>query len=195
MGRGEHCTPGKRILIKKMIAAGKTYIEVHKFCECSPTVISNALKWKMKPESQGYKRKTTTREDCHIVNLVMEHPTLSSQKIKEELNLSVSTVTIRQRLRDAKLFGRSPQRVPSLSKKNIQAHLKFANEHIEWPLTKWRNILWSDERKVVLFGSSGRRMFVRCPANTAFNPKYTVKTIKHGGQKIMVWGCFSYNGV
>jgi len=36
---------------------------------------------------------------------------------------------------------------------------------------------------------------VRRPPNTEYNPLYTVKTVKHGGVKIMVWGCFSYHGV
>uniref|UniRef100_A0A3Q0SCG4 Tc1-like transposase DDE domain-containing protein n=1 Tax=Amphilophus citrinellus TaxID=61819 RepID=A0A3Q0SCG4_AMPCI len=43
---------------------------------------------------------------------------------------------------------------------------------------KCRNILWTDESKIVLFGSKGPRQF----------PQYTVK---HGG----IWGCLSYYGV
>ncbi len=48
---------------------------------------------------------------------------------------------------------------------------------------------WS---KIVLFGSRGCRQFVRWPPNTEFKPQYTVKTVKHGGASIMIWGCFSY---
>ena len=36
---------------------------------------------------------------------------------------------------------------------------------------------------------------VRRPPGTEFKPQYTVKTVKHGGAKIMAWGCFSYYGV
>ena len=77
----------------------------------------------------------------------------------------------------------------------MQNRFKFPKELINWPKEKWHNILWTDESKIVLFGSSGHRQYVRCPPGTEFKPQYTVKTVKHGGAKIMVWGCFSYSGV
>jgi len=55
--------------------------------------------------------------------------------------------------------------------------------------------LWTDESKIVLFGGTGSRQFVRRPPKVEYNPLYTVKTVKHGGSKIMIWGCFSYYGV
>lgn len=54
---------------------------------------------------------------------------------------------------------------------------------------------WTDESKIVLFGQKGRRQFVRWPPNTEFKPQYTLKTMKHGGASVMIWGCFSYYGV
>ncbi|XP_055910737.1 uncharacterized protein LOC129945100 [Eupeodes corollae] len=57
-----------------------------------------------------------------------------------------------------------------------------------------QNILWSDETKVNLFGSDSKH-YVRRPPCQEYNPKYTKKTIKHGGGSIMVWGCFSWYGV
>uniref|UniRef100_A0A3Q3WAC9 Tc1-like transposase DDE domain-containing protein n=1 Tax=Mola mola TaxID=94237 RepID=A0A3Q3WAC9_MOLML len=57
---------------------------------------------------------------------------------------------------------------------------------------KWRNILWTDESKIVLFGSKGRRKFVRRPPNTEFKPQYTLKTVKHDmGMFLLLW-CRAY---
>lgn len=33
------------------------------------------------------------------------------------------------------------------------------------------------------------------PAGQELNPKYTRKTVKHGGGNVMVWGCMAANGV
>ena len=43
-----------------------------------------------------------------------------------------------------------------------------------------RNILWSNESKIIFFGS----------ASTAFNPEYTLQTVKHGrylGLFLVLW--------
>ena len=70
--------------------------------------------------------------------------------------------------------------------KTVQARLQLAQEHYDWAgenVNKWRNVLWSDESKVNLVGSDGKR-WVRRPLYTAFRPQYTVKTVKHGGGNI-----------
>ena len=70
--------------------------------------------------------------------------------------------------------------------------LQFGQDHVDWPVSKWRNILWSEESKIVLFGSSGRRSYIRRTALMELNPCYTVKTIKHSvGGGINVWACYS----
>ena len=195
MGRSRHCTEEKRTLIKKLIGEGKTYKEVEKIIGCSAKMISNALKWQRKPEKRGRKRNTTIRVDRKITRMAKKQPMISSREIKEDLHLPVSTSTIRRRLCEAKLFARNPRKVPLLKKRHVLKRLQFAKEHIDWPKEKWRNVLWTDESKIVLIGSKGRRQFVRRPPNTEYKPQYTVKTVKHGGASIMVWGCFSYFGV
>ncbi|KAI4875142.1 hypothetical protein NFI96_013009 [Prochilodus magdalenae] len=45
-------------------------------------MISNALKWKAKPERRGRKRKTTIRMDLRIARLAKAQPMISSRMIK-----------------------------------------------------------------------------------------------------------------
>uniref|UniRef100_A0A3Q3ILM1 Transposase Tc1-like domain-containing protein n=1 Tax=Monopterus albus TaxID=43700 RepID=A0A3Q3ILM1_MONAL len=142
----------KRTLIKKLIGEGKTYKEVQKIIGCSAKMISNALKWRAKPERRGRKRKTTIKMDRRITRMAKAQPMISSRMIKDSLELPVSTVTVRRRLCEANLFSRIPRKVPLLKKRHVQKRLQFAKEHINWPKEKWRNILWTDESKIVLFG-------------------------------------------
>ena len=53
--------------------------------------------------------------------------------------------------------------------------------------TMRNKILWSDETEIVLFGLNGKRHFWRKPG--------TIRTVKHGGGSIMLWGCFSAVGI
>ena len=67
-------------------------------------------------------------------------------------------------------------------------------EHRHWTTKQWSRVVWSDESKFNLFASDGIR-YVRRPNGEMMNVKYTLPTVKHGGGNIMVWGCFSRDGV
>lgn len=195
MGRGKHTNPEKRELICKLRQMGKTYLVIQETLGCGASTIANALKYTEKPETRGRKRNTSKADDRLIVRYSKNNPAASSKVILDKVQLPVSDVTIHRRLLENKLFARSPRKVPLLTKKHLQARIKFAKSHADWPATKWRNILWTDESKIVLFGGTGSRQYVRRPPNTEYLPQYTVKTVKHGGAKVNVWACFSYYGV
>uniref|UniRef100_A0A3Q3VY81 Transposase Tc1-like domain-containing protein n=1 Tax=Mola mola TaxID=94237 RepID=A0A3Q3VY81_MOLML len=190
MGRSRHCSEEQRTLIKKLIGQGKTYKEVQKMIGCSAKMISNALKWRAKPETRGRKRKTTIKMDRRITRMAKAQPMISSRMIKDSLELPVSTVTVRRRLCEANLFTRIPRKVPLLKKRHVQKRLQFAKEHINWPKEKWRNILWTDESKVVLFGSKGRRQFVRRPSSNCHS---TYSLCHSGYSSIHFDGCLPFS--
>lgn len=195
VGRGPHCSKEEREKIVWLRKEGKTYKEIQNILKCSAKMVSNAINHDSKPEKRGAKRKTTIIEDRRIVRFSKANPFASSRDIKADLSLEISDVTIRRRLLDQNLSARSPRKVPLLGKRHIKARLEFAKSHLNWPVSKWRNILWTDESKLVLFGGKGSREYVRRAPNTEYHPNHTLKTVKHGGLKILVWACFSYSGV
>uniref|UniRef100_A0A8C2PVH5 Transposase Tc1-like domain-containing protein n=1 Tax=Cyprinus carpio TaxID=7962 RepID=A0A8C2PVH5_CYPCA len=149
---------------------GKTYKEVQKMIGCSAKMISNALKWRAKPERRGRKRKTTIKMDRRITRMAKAQPMITSRMIKDSLELPVSTVTVRRRLCVAILFSRIPRKVPLLKKRHVQKRLQFAKEHINWPKEKWRNILWTDES-------------FRPPAADGCSLQRRLTSIRENGQK------------
>jgi hypothetical protein len=47
-------------------------------------------------------------------------------------------------------------------------------------------VLWSDETKIELFGHNDHRYVCK--------EKNTIPKVKHGGGRIMLWGCFAVGG-
>lgn len=195
MGRSKHCDPVTRNNIKKLYSAGHSYRKIAEILGVSKTLVSNAVKWIPRSEKRGRIRKITQVMKRNIIRCVKINPFITSREIKSELKLTVHTSTIRRTLIEANWKSHTPRKVPMLSQRNIQQRLSFVENHIGWPVEKWRNILWSDETKINLFNSDRGIHHVRRPTNSEFNPKYTLKTVKHGGGNIMVWGSFSYYGV
>ena len=195
MGRGKHCSAEKRELIRKLISAGKSYREVGRLVECSNKMIRNAIKFQEKPKTRGRKRSISTLLANHLVRQAKKEPFKTATELKKDFNIDATVQTVRSCLRVNGLKACSPRKVPLLSARHVVKRITFAKKHSNWPLKKWRNVLWTDESKIVLYGGKGSRAYVRRPPNAEYNPKYTIKTIKHGGCSIMVWACSSYFGV
>lgn len=152
----------------------------------------SAINFKITEEKRGRKRATSKKFDQLLIRESKKKTFLSSEELKNVLQAPVSSRTIRNRLISGGLKAYSARKVPYLSRKNITCRLSFAKKHLL--RANWKNVLWSDETKINLFGSDGK-VHVRRPKNSAYDPKHTLKTVKHGGGNILLWGCFSSAGV
>lgn len=199
MGRGKHCSEEERRLILQLRDQGNTYKFIADALHRSPCVIARILKERNLPpkqvETRGRPKKIIVLLDKRIVREALKDPFTTSTWIKMNLSLDISSRTIRRRLQERNLHGRIARKVPLLSAKNIKQRIEFAASNQASTNTRnWRNVLYSDETKINLFGSDGR-MYVRRSKNEELNPRNTTKTVKHGGGNIKIWGCFSYAGV
>ena len=66
--------------------------------------------------------------------------------------------------------------------------------YLNKPIEFWHDVLFTDESKYNIYGSDGRTRVWRRP-NTAYDPKNTIKSVKHGGGNVLVWGCIGGKGV
>lgn len=147
---------------------------------------------------RGRKRSVTTRESRDIVRIAAKNPKMSARQLVEHIatqyNKTVTPQTVRNRLHEAGYKGRVVRKKPFINEKNRKKRLQFARDHVNKPLSFWKNVLFSDESKFNIFGSDGRK-FVWRQKSRAFEPKNLQPTVKHGGGNVMVWGSMSASGV
>ncbi len=116
-------------------------------------------------------------------------PRTTREELVNDLKAAGTTITkqnIGNTLRREGLKSCSARKVPLLKKSRVQAHLKFANEHLNDSEKAWENVLWSDETKI---GINSTRC-VWSKRNADYHPKNTIPTVKHGGGNIMFGAVF-----
>jgi transposase len=145
-------------------------------------------------KGSGRKRKTSKVEDTKIISKAKKNIKLSAKKIRQQSGLSsrITVQTIRNRLHEYGFFSTFQIKKPFISDINRSARLKWAKEHVTWTLDQWKRVLWSDESPFVLRYNRKQRIW-RLP-NDRYNVNIFKGTVNHD-KKIMVWGCFSWNGV
>ena len=66
-------------------------------------------------------------------------------EIENELGISLHVDTIRNRVHEARLFGRVDRKKPYVNKINRGKRLKFAKETLEKLSSFWKSVIWFDE--------------------------------------------------
>jgi transposase len=142
----------------------------------------------------GRPRKTTKREDRRIVRVTTTNCFDSASKINTIVKPqnTISEKTIKRRINAVGIHGYVSAKKPFVNEAQRIKRLQWASEHQNWTEDQWKNVLFSDESSFVLKWK-GRKIVWRRKGER-FNTKYIQGTIKHD-KKIMVWGCFSANGV
>lgn len=147
----------------------------------------------------GRKRKTTKREDKIIIRESKKDPFLTavdiSRIVSTDHNINVSHDTVNRRLNEAGLPSRVARKKPFISDTNVEKRLNWCLKYKDWTVEQWKRVLFCDESAFTLV-YHGRTLVRRPPGKkAAYDKRYIKPTLKYGGGKINVWGCFSYEGV
>lgn len=137
---------------------------------------------------------TISKSDMRILKRhVIAYPTITAARIKIELPKIVGHLSerrIQEILRDVlKLPSRSAAKKPLLTKAMKKKRLAFCKKYKDWTEEQWSHVMFSDESMFKCIRSASTK--VRRPVNSnRYDPRFTVKTVKHPEQ-VMVWGCFT----
>ena len=103
-------------------------------------------------------------------------------------------MTVYRSLKSLGFEAKVKQKKPFLSKKHKEIRYKWAKAHEFWTIEDWKNIIWSDETKINIWGSDGIRYYWTRPGDP-YKPHHLDLTVKHSGGSLMIWGCMSYYGI
>ena len=98
------------------------------------------------------------RDERTLVRKVLINPRTTAKdlvKMLEETGTKVSISTVKPVLYRHNLKGRSARKKPLLQNHHKKARLRIATAHGDKDRTFWRNVQWSDETKIELFGHNG----------------------------------------
>jgi hypothetical protein len=141
---------------------------------------------------------TTPREDRGMKFKSLKDRRLTAKSMAKRIlpNLTknkVSVTTVKRRLIKVGLNGRVARKKPLLTDANRKARYEWAKEHRYLTAEDWKSVIFSDESPFTLFQTTGKQ-YVRRRPGEEFLDECLFPTVKHGGGKIQVWGCFSWNG-
>ncbi|KHJ77147.1 hypothetical protein OESDEN_23233 [Oesophagostomum dentatum] len=152
----------------------------------SQYVISRYLR-----DSEGYDRKYntgrprmfTSQDEKQIIRRA-SNSTASLKRIKEELRLAASRMTIWRSLRrNGNIVQELVRKAPHLTDAHKTARCDFVKRNMT---TDWSTVIFSDEKKFNLDGPDG----MRCYWRDLQKDLITFSRRNFGGGSLMVWGAF-----
>jgi transposase len=147
----------------------------------------------------GRPRETTPSDDRFLLIQCKKNRKRTAVDLNREIKNKdgtpkVSVWTTRRTLVEGGFPARKALKKPFLTKPQRKARLRWAKAHKDWTAEQWSKVLWSDESSFTLFPRSGN-VYVRRQPGEELRDDCIAPTVKKGGGKINVWGCFHASGV
>lgn len=104
----------------------------------------------MSQERPGQPQKLSDRDKRYIMRLIEADPFIKNQEILDLIDADITIRTLNRYLQSEGIQHMHALRRPKLSASAAWRRLRFAQEHIDKPISFWRKVIWSDETKVQL---------------------------------------------
>ena len=153
-------------------------------------------------QTSGRKKKIGVREARLIARKASQTPNITSKTIARQFSngdfggktVELSARTVRRSLNESGLIASVKRKRPKLDADHKKARLAFCRAHANWSESDWEKVIFSDETRINLLGSDGRKYSWRRP-NAPLRDCDVRPTRLFGGGGVMVWACFGFQGV
>ncbi|KAJ4449738.1 hypothetical protein ANN_01142 [Periplaneta americana] len=174
---------------------GESQVDIVDLIGISQSVISRVLSrfretgLVTRRPGSGSNRKTTPRQDRHIIIQARRTPFAKARHIQQNLQkatgLLVSDQTIRNGLWAGLTFYR-PLRNLALESIHRRQRLAWVNQRIEEDIL-WGNVFFTNESRYCFFNDNRRRRVYRSAGNRSLL-QYVQRVVSYGGGSVTVWG-------
>lgn len=193
MPKSTHLSDAEKGKILAFRECGLSGHEIATRINRSKTVVYNYLK---NPEKYGQQKRTgrppslTPRQTRAVIRRACLKKQTSNH-IKRELQLSCSSRTVRTVLnKNPNVRFSKFKSLPPLTKQHKINRINFAKKHVVFG-SKWRDVVFSDEKRFNLDGPDGMRYFWY----DLRHERHIFSKRQFGGGGVMVWAGFSANGI
>jgi len=192
----KNLTTEEKTIITTLYASGKKPKEISEIVQISSRTIRRIVQKLKNGESLEDKKKGNCGRKPKLrandlAERVHDDPILSNmtnEELAEELDVSVRKIQYDLNKNDMKSFMR--KRKPHLSENNCRKRLNWANEHKEWDINAWRNVIWTDECKILLYGPEKHQRVRRHQGQEKWKLDNLSPTFPNDRMSIMIWACF-----
>lgn len=166
MGR-KRCetTESERKIIIRLHNQCKSLSEIQKIVNRSRSTIHSIIdrygerKTLVNKSRNGRPRKIDEHVGRIIIRKIKRNPRISAEKIVAELQqyneINVCASTVRNFLRSNEYHGRVARKKFYVSETNRKKRLEFARQHVNTSMNFWNRVIFTDESKFDIFGTSG----------------------------------------
>ena len=192
MGRKKDLTSEEKSVILALAAENKSVRHIASSVQRSKSAVHQFLvasKGGSKGGRSGAKPKITKTQNRAIVKAASKG-IRAAREIRDTYSCDVTVRRVQQLLRNAPhLKHKKMLTGPSLIVKHKEERLKWAKDYSHWR-TRWRRIVFSDEKKFNLDGPDG---FAHYWHDLRKKPQYFSKR-QQGGGSVTIWAAIAYNG-
>jgi len=192
-------TPFQRGLVVGKASVGQSFRSIATSLKCSISTVSDTVlksaerdKGRSLPRT-GRPKLYSKRDVRKLVRIARQKPKLTYKQLKAEADMKCSRRTITRILDTYNIHKWRAAKRPMLTEVHAKARKKWAQEHINWDLDKWKYIIWSDECSVVRGSGKDREWVFRTPCQK-WDKEMIEQTPKGKGVSVMVWAAFSGAG-
>ena len=191
----------QRQRIAQLLQENKSSRQIAKTTGVSPSTIQRVRRQLLAdlPKSKGGRPKqicpTTAR---WMARQVPSGKADTAVELKSMLlsdrELNVCGNTVRKELKRQGLRAYVKKRKARLLARHKKKRMEFAQKYKGWTTEDWKQVIWSDETKINLYGSDGRKWVWHRPG-ASISERRVEESVKFGGASLMMWGCMTAQGV